>query len=204
MVTGTRKRDSSVAELENFESVASEDMPWKGQIAEVPSGSHEPMSKLPSSSCNAAIRQQLSPSKVQSQVKYEPQPSPAKFNKVDPEYENTMNAVIVSIHKASGEWHRKHREYAIAVVKSKQHETTKDSKVEKALEGCVQRGNNMLNTVGDIEALHATKALVSHDRQVECKNTVSKIYELIKAANKLKLLVGHTIASCASRPLLAN
>ena len=59
--------------------------------------------------------------------------------------------------------------------KSKQNETTKESKVEKPLESAMQKGNAALKNIADIKALHATNKHASHERQIDAKRTVSKL-----------------------------
>ena len=202
-IGGSKKRDSTQAELESFERTAADAMPWKRMPPDehIGSSSHAltpPRSQSPNNTDHkqehsSGETHQDKRSAVQGQpVKPEPQPSPSKDCKEqkDPEYESTMNSLISSIHKVSGEWHRKSREYSIAVIRSKQNQTTQGSKVEHGLEVCIQRGNNLRDLIADVETMYATKTPVTHERQLDVKSTIAKIYEMVKAANKLKFLEG--------------
>ena len=108
----------------------------------------------------------------------------------DPEYDRTMTALIVQIHKVTGELHRKNREYSLQVMKSKSNPMTAGSTVETTLNQMVTNSKQMLSTLDKVEADHATGVYVSHERQVEVKTKVAKLYDMVKNGNKLKLIEG--------------
>ena len=115
---------------------------------------------------------------------------PKSKTEKDPEHDRTMASLIVQIHKVTGELHRKNREYSLQVMKSKNNPMTAGSTVETTLNQVITNSKQVLSTFDTVEADHATGVYVSHERQVEVKTKIAKLYETVKNGNKLKLIEG--------------
>ena len=85
------------------------------------------------------------------------------------------------------------------MLKSQANSTTQGSKVEQILQAVVDNGNMLIKGLDTIESDFATKAEVTHARQVECKQILKKIYALVKNGNKLKLIEGCIIGVMCAR-----
>ena len=138
-IGGSKKRDSTLAELDNFEVAAVERMFWQRARKEIvqhnTNSSRESTASQPTLPSSSHNETSMPATSGQQKVKDEPmQQTPTKVK--DPEYDRSMQSLIVQIHKASGEWFRKAREYTISVLKSKQNPTTKGCKFEGSGEGC--------------------------------------------------------------------
>ena len=94
--------------------------------------------------------------------------------------------VLQLLHKVSGEWNRKGREFNLAIAKASTNSLTKDSAVERALRGVVDEATKLLKNMEAIEERYATGKDVSSAKQRLIKASSVKIYDLIKSGNKLK------------------
>ena len=106
---------------------------------------------------------------------------------LNPEYDKSMTALIVQVHKCQAELTRKSREYEIVLIKSQQNEFTKDSKVETKLRAKVKEAEGEAVKLEGIEKDFALKVFVTYERQADVKAAIDKIYDLLKTSTKLKL-----------------
>ena len=204
-IGGTQKRNASLEEWGEFETLVDQHAaPWKRPRLEEP-----PPLPVSRPACmqgfeNTQCQQRSSESSgtqpsavpnVNKNVKSETVGTPLGVITEDPEYERNMNGLVAQIHKTSGEWFRKSREFQLQVLKSAKNEMTAGSKVEQALQTVIDNGNKHVGEMQAVETAYATRAEVPHSQQCDCKVSVQKINDLVKSGNKLKLFDG-VVSKC--------
>ena len=197
---GTKKKDVDGKEIDAFSKAIAGHMPWQDgsqtvvRDTNVASSSRACLDDAPKSP-SYPIKASPSPSPsppLAARVKreggtasYIPQVEPAP--NADPEYNEAVSQLVVSIHKTAGEWFRKSREYGITVLKSASHDVTKGSNLERALSQAIADGNEAIASMDDVEKKYVVGENIPHTRQVEIKRSIADINDLVKNANKIKL-----------------
>ena len=142
----SKKRKADEAELDMLQNTVGKALPWK-QTAPTPT---PPVKKIKTEENIGSMRELPSPS-----------PSPTKYSAMGghaekphlsaqtelamdkEEYDKKMGAVVLLIHKVSGEWHRKGKEFNIAVAKASVSPLTKGSAVEATLKQRLRRPQHL-------------------------------------------------------------
>ena len=212
-ITGTKQRDTDSDEIDKFAEAISAHVPWQHE-AQLDTANKAPRLSESSTSCSDGQRAARnrspvrrapltypspspSPDATRSKVKREdfsdgapmsPLVTPGAPDNTDPEYKTNVQNLIVSVHKAAGEWFKKSREFSLAVVKSESQPLTKGGHLEEALGMVCKDGNELATSMDDAERKYVMNELVPHIRQVEIKRGINEIYDLIKQGNKIKLL----------------
>ena len=195
-VEGKMKRKAGEGEISALKELITEHQPWKPIAEPKPSTNMMPVEgAAPNSPALKKVkREDDHAASTSSNTKWpsaSPSPSPTKGEiQMDrDEYEKKMANLISLVHKVSGEWNRKGREFTIAVAKSSCNNLTTGSAVEAALQKAVVSGEGLMEGMDKIETDYAKGNDVSYKVQAQIKQDVDSVYEIIKSANKLKLLM---------------
>ena len=195
-ITGNKKRTAAISELDDFAGLLDSHTPWQQFEEPTPSTNmlpdeqpttapqqikrvkNEPVSGTSSASTRQPCHSLPSPS---------PSPKRGDIQMDREEYEKKMTSLIASVHKVSGEWNRKGREFTMAVAKSSCNHLTSESAVEAALQSTVKQGEEMVKQMDKVETDWAKGIDVDYNTQIYIKKKVDDVYDLIKSGNKLKL-----------------
>ena len=189
----SKKRKADEAELDMLQNTVGKALPWK-QTAPTPTPS---VKKIKTEEHTGGMQELPSPSPSPSPTKYPAMGGHAEKQQLSAqtelamdkeEYDKKMGAVVLLIHKVSGEWHRKGKEFNIAVAKSSTNPLTKGSAVEAALKAKIKEAAALVMEMEHVETCYVTNIPVTEQQQREVKKAAEDVYEKIKAGNKLKCL----------------
>ena len=188
-IAGSKKRKADVEELDFMKDLCSSQQPWKPIAEPEPSTNMLPTEKT-NIPCLQNVKAELGASRSSSS-RHLPSPSPSKGDiQMDREdHEKKMSGLIAMVHKVSGEWNRKGKEFTIAVARSSCNNLTAGSAVEAALQHANTEGEELIRKMDKVETEYVKDIHVNYTTQTEIKQDVDSVYDIIKRGNKLKLLM---------------
>lgn len=193
-IIGEKRRESSQEELDKLSTEVNERLAIKRpkcDEAQFPISKPEDTTTTTSSDTVEA-RAPQTPSKIPAQAAdaCTPRPYPSTATELnfedDPDYDKEMQNLCVQIHKISGEWYRKGREFEITLLKSNTHALTRGCPLETSLEEVCTKAKEYITVLQVIESQYARKAKVQTSQRLETVSIFKRMGELTKCGNKLK------------------
>ena len=120
-----------------------------------------------------------------------PSPSPlgepqAPAGKMDEQYKSDMTILIASIHKCSGDWHRKSRELKLTVTRCENHELTKGSAPLSQLKKFLKSADTIEGRLDEVERKFALEVYVTPLEVQKTKDDTNSMGTLSKDCYKFK------------------
>ena len=197
-ITWEKRRECSQEELDKLSTEVNERLAIKRPSrneAQFPISKPEDTTTTTSSDTVEA-RAPQTPSKIPTQAAdaCTPRPYPSNLTELnyedEPDYDKEMQNLCVQIHKISGEWYRKGREFEITLVKSNNHALTRGCPLETSLEEVCTKAKEYVTTLQGIESEYARKVRIQISQRIETVSIFKRMGELIKGGNKLKFSWG--------------